>query len=105
LGEPDSSVSPALRHPPIRRLSARIPQLIAPISDAEAADEGDRSHMHIRSYDTPRAVRKLHDLEHVAEVGESDKTPLILMGEVWVVSASAVLVLLALALLAYRLAS
>ncbi len=63
------------------------------------------SYMHIRSHNTPRAVRRLHDLEHVADVGESDKTPLILIGEVWVVSAIAVLVLLALALLAYRLAS
>jgi hypothetical protein len=61
--------------------------------------------MHTRSHDTPRAMRKLHDLEHIAEVGESNKTPLILIGEAWVVSAIAVLVLLALALLAYRLAS
>jgi hypothetical protein len=61
--------------------------------------------MHTRSHDRPRAMRKLHDLEHIAEVGESNKTPLILIGEAWVVSAIAVLVLLALALLAYRLAS
>jgi hypothetical protein len=58
-----------------------------------------------RSHDTPRAVQKLHELEHVADVGESDKTPLILLGEVWFVSAIAVLVLLGVALLAYRLAS
>jgi hypothetical protein len=58
-----------------------------------------------RSHDTPRAERKLHELEHVADVGESDETPLILLGETWVVWAIAVLVLLALALLAYRLAS
>jgi hypothetical protein len=50
-------------------------------------------------------VRKLHELEHTADVGESDKTPLILLGEVWVVSATAVLALVAIALLAYRLAS
>jgi hypothetical protein len=61
--------------------------------------------MRKRPPDTPRAVRKLHDLEHVADVGESDKTPLILIGEVWVVSAIAVLILLAIALLAFRLAS
>jgi hypothetical protein len=50
-------------------------------------------------------VRKLHELEHTADVGESDKTPLILLGEVWVVSATAVLALIAITLLAYRLAS
>jgi hypothetical protein len=58
-----------------------------------------------RSHKTPRAVRKLHELEHVADVGESDETPLILIGEVWLVAAIAVLVLLGVALLAYRLAS
>jgi hypothetical protein len=50
-------------------------------------------------------VQKLHELEHVADVGDSDETPLILLGDVWLVAAIAVLVLLAVALLAYRLAS
>jgi len=50
-------------------------------------------------------VRKLRELEHVADVGESDETPLILIGEVWFVVAIALVVLLALALLAYRLAA
>jgi hypothetical protein len=53
----------------------------------------------------PRPVRKLHELEHVGDVGESDQTPVILFGEVWLVSAVTVLVLVAIALLAYRLAS
>jgi len=48
---------------------------------------------------------KLHELERTADAGESAETPLILIGEVWVACAIAVLVLLALALLAYRLAS
>ena len=61
--------------------------------------------MHIPSHDTPRAVRKLHELEHVAEVGESDKTPLILIGGVWVVCAIAVAVTLAIVALAYVLAT
>jgi hypothetical protein len=52
-----------------------------------------------------RAARKVHELEHVAEVGESDKTPLILIGEVWFFCAIIVLVVLTLALVAYRLAS
>jgi hypothetical protein len=50
-------------------------------------------------------VRKLRELEHVADVGESAETPLILIGEVWFVVAIAVLVVLALALVAYRLAA
>jgi hypothetical protein len=65
----------------------------------------DREDMQLRSRETNRAARKLHELEHEADVGESDKTPLILLGEVWVVSATAVLALIAIALLAYRLAS
>jgi hypothetical protein len=47
----------------------------------------------------------MHELERVADTGGSSLTPLILLGEVWVVCAAAVLVLIALALLAYRLAS
>jgi hypothetical protein len=66
---------------------------------------GNRKGMRKRSHDTPRVVRKVHELEHVADVGESAETPLILLGEVWVFSAIAVLIFLALALLAYRLAS
>jgi hypothetical protein len=49
--------------------------------------------------------QNLRDLEHVAEVGESDETPLILLGDVWIVSAVVVLAVLAVSLLAYRLAS
>jgi hypothetical protein len=51
------------------------------------------------------AVQKLEELEHTAEVGESDKTPLILLGEVWIFAAIAVLAVLAISLIAYRLAS
>jgi hypothetical protein len=47
----------------------------------------------------------VHELKHVADVGESNRTPLILLGEAWVVAAAAVLTLLAITLLAYRLAS
>jgi hypothetical protein len=60
--------------------------------------------MSTRTHDTPHAIRRLHELEHEADVGESDKTPLILLGEVWVVTAATVLVLIAIALFAYRLA-
>ena len=61
--------------------------------------------MHRNSHESGRVVRKLRELEHVADVGESDETPLILIGEVWFVVAIALVVLLALALLAYRLAA
>ena len=61
--------------------------------------------MHKPSHPTPHVAQTLHDAEHVADVGASDKTPLILFGEVWVICAVAVLVFLAIALLAYRVAS
>jgi hypothetical protein len=51
------------------------------------------------------AVEKLRELEYTAEVGESPKTPLILLGDVWVVCAVVVAAVLALSLLAYWLAS
>jgi 5,10-methenyltetrahydromethanopterin hydrogenase len=50
------------------------------------------------------AVHKIEDLEHTAEVGESAKTPLILLGDVWVVAAAVVAVVLLLSLIAYWLA-
>ena len=59
----------------------------------------------MRSRKTPRALRKLHELEHTADVGESPKTPLILLGEVSVVASAVVAAILALSLLAYWLAS
>jgi hypothetical protein len=58
-----------------------------------------------RTRPTLAAKQELHELEHTADVGKSDKTPLILLGGTWIVSAIAVVILLALALLAYRLAS
>ena len=48
--------------------------------------------------------KKVEDLEHVAEVGESNETPVILFADVFVFSLTAFLVFLAIALLAYRLA-
>jgi hypothetical protein len=48
---------------------------------------------------------EIKQLEAEAEVGESAATPLILGAEVWVWTAAAVLVILALSLLAYRLAT
>ena len=61
--------------------------------------------MHRKSHNPPEAVQKLHELEHVADVGEDDRTPLILIGEMWVVSAIVVGVILALSLFAFHVAS
>jgi hypothetical protein len=49
-------------------------------------------------------LRRVEEAEHVAELGESDETPVILFADLIVVCAIAVLVFLAIALLAYRLA-
>jgi len=57
------------------------------------------------SHERSPLVEEVRELEQVAKTGGSSKTPLILLVDAWVVSALAVLVLLALALLAYRLAS
>jgi hypothetical protein len=51
------------------------------------------------------AEDKIKQLEAEANAGESAATPLILGAEVWVWTSLAVLVILALSLLAYRLAS
>jgi hypothetical protein len=47
---------------------------------------------------------KVHELEQIADAGESERTPAILLGEVWVVTAIAVIVVTAVTLIAYRLA-
>ena len=49
--------------------------------------------------------KELHEAEEIADKGESSATPLILFADVWVVCAIAVVVLLALVLIAYRLAT
>ena len=54
--------------------------------------------------DDPLAQKK-HDTDALVEAGESEKTPFILIGRVWIVTAAAVAVVLALAVLAYYLAT
>ena len=54
-------------------------------------------------HDSSRA--KVHELEHTARVGESEKTPWILLGETWVVTSILVLAVLVISALAYRLAT
>ena len=55
--------------------------------------------------DTSETVRTLRERKQIADAGVSEKTPAILLGETWVVVATAVLMVLALSLLAYRLAT
>lgn len=78
-----------------------IPQPIPWSADAPASGTGDREGM---QHQTPRATRKAHELEYEAATGTSEKTPLILFGELWVVYGIAALIITALALVAYRLA-
>ncbi len=52
----------------------------------------------------PEPLEKLHELEHIADVGEDERTPLILIGEVWVVCAIVVLVVLLISLFAFHIA-
>src|SRR6266566_1100670 len=111
IGSPSSGCVPSLpivcrgEHRPIRRSFARTPQPTAASSDAAPAEDVDAVRMHRNSHEARHGARKLRELEHVADVGESAETPLILIGEVWFVVAIAVLVVLAHALVAYRLAA
>jgi hypothetical protein len=66
---------------------------------------GDPQGMSNHTHDTPQAVRELHELRYEGDVGRSDRTPLILLGEVWIFCAVLVLIVLAAALIGYRLAS
>ena len=65
---------------------------------------GDPSTVKSTSHKGSRIVEEVRELEQVARKGESPKTPLILLADAWVVSALAFVVMLALVLLAYRLA-
>jgi len=69
----------------------------------DALDRGLEDHL--RMDDAQRARSKLHELEYTADVGESSRTPWILLGETWVICAAVVVVIAALSFLAYRLAS
>jgi hypothetical protein len=54
---------------------------------------------------TESVAHELRHLEQVAEVGESDKTPLILTGGVAIACTTVFLIVLVVSLLAYRLAA
>ena len=86
-------------HRPIRGASAANPQPIGRTADARQGAFRHRSDM------SSEPKEELRQLERIADTGGSSETPLILLAEVWVVCAIAVVVLVALALLAYRLAS
>jgi hypothetical protein len=85
-----------LRHRPIAAASAGIAQSVAPIADARAAACRDAPGMHKRE--------SVRELEQEAEAGASDRTPLILFADVGAVWGAVVLIVLAIVLLAYRLA-
>lgn len=55
-------------------------------------------------HDHPHLKAELEGLQHEADVGESARTPLILLGEVWVFCAIAVAIGITIGLLAYHLA-
>jgi hypothetical protein len=71
----------------------------------EHAACGDHDGMPRRTRPFLAAEQEVHELEHTAHVGASEKTPLILLAEVGIVVAIAFVILLALALAAYRLAT
>ena len=51
-----------------------------------------------------KVEKKVENLEHVAEVGESNETPVILFADVLLGSLAAFLVLFTIVMVAYRLA-
>jgi hypothetical protein len=53
-----------------------------------------------KAHEEGRIGREIHHLEEIADVGESDETPLILLGGVWFAAALAVIALLAVTLVA-----
>jgi hypothetical protein len=55
--------------------------------------------------DASKPLSTLRERKQIADAGVSEKTPAILLGETWVVVAAVVLVILALSLLAYYLAT
>jgi hypothetical protein len=57
------------------------------------------------SHESHAVAQRLHELERVADVGESGETPFILMGQVWFVVAAVLALMLAVSLIAYYLAS
>jgi hypothetical protein len=70
-----------------------------------ARSASDRSAMKTNPLDTSEVVETLRERKQIGDAGVSEKTPWILLGETWVVIAAAVLVVLAISLLAYRLAT
>jgi hypothetical protein len=76
-----------------------------PAPDAASFAGGYRTHMPTNTHSDDPLVQKLHDVDRLAEAGASEKTPLILIGRVWLVTAAAVAVIFVLAMLAYFLAT
>jgi hypothetical protein len=99
-------VPPAVRakYRPNDGACAESPQPIASSTDASATAGGDDPAMSNLHDKAGHAVEKFEQLEHTADVGESEKTPWIELGNVWVVAAVVVAVVLLLSMIAYWLA-
>jgi hypothetical protein len=86
-------------------LLAGFPQRIDRFSDACSFILDNRMNMPPdANVDDPLAQKK-HDVDALVEAGESEKTPFILIGRVWVVTAAAVAVIFAIVIVAYYLAT
>jgi CHASE3 domain sensor protein len=72
------------------------------VSDAEQESEPQQQHESLR-HPVQAAEHELQHLVDVAEAGEDETTPAILIGGTWLVAAVVVVVVLALAYLAVRL--
>jgi hypothetical protein len=59
--------------------------------------------MQRKEHHPPHLKAEIQELEHEAAVGESDKTPLILFADIWVVCAVIVAIGIAIGFLAYYL--
>jgi len=85
-------------HRPKLGPSAQIPQSIAVSTDARTGGLKDNDDM------TKDVVDKRVELAKTIDAGESEQTPWLLLGQVWVVTVVAVLFILGAALFAYRVA-
>jgi hypothetical protein len=92
---PDRGAGRPLAHRPKLGAIAQKPQPITLSSDARAGPLGDDGLM----------SKPKPELNQTAASGEDEATPWILLGEVWIVAATAFLTILAVSLLAYRLAT
>jgi hypothetical protein len=100
-----ASVAAIRSRPHIHKGSAGLPHRLADGSDAPPFVVCDRTGMPADGEREDPLVSHVRNLDELVDTGESEKTPLILLGRVWIVTAAAVLLILVLATLAYYLAT